>query len=126
MQRRSRGRGYKNPWETATMRVPIPLFPLFRELIDEFVESGGKIPDFPSPQANCLLTRQEAERLGQDLIRQRKSLKNALPILLDAIFGELPPPPADLHHPRREPCTSTTGDPDSSTGSGTGQEECPQ
>ena len=50
----------------------------------------------PSPQANCLLTRQEAERLGEDLIKQRKSLKKALPILLDAIFGESPPTPADL------------------------------
>jgi len=100
MQRRSKGRGHKNPWETATMRVPIPLFPLFRELIDNFVASGGQVPNPPSPQANYLLTRQEAERLGESLIKQRKSLKNALPILLDAIFGELPPPPADLNHPQ--------------------------
>ena len=93
MQRRSKGRGYKNPWETATMRVPVPLFPLVRELIEDFVESGGEIPNPPPPQANYLLTRQEAERLGEGLIKQRKSLKNALPILLDAIFGELTPPP---------------------------------
>jgi len=99
MQRRSKGRGHKNPWETATMRVPIPLFPLVRELIESFVESGGEIPNPPPPQANYLLTRQEAESLGEDLIKQRKSLKNALPILLDEIFGESPPPPpsADDH-----------------------------
>jgi len=99
MQRRSKGRGHKNPWETATMRVPVPLFPLVRELIESFVESGGEIPNPPSPsplpQANYLLTRQEAERLGKDLIKQRKSLIKALPILLDAIFGELTPPTAD-------------------------------
>ena len=95
MQRRSKGRGHKNPWETATMRLPIPLFPLVRELVDEFVESGGKIPNPPLPQANYLLTRQEAESLGEDLIKRRKSLKTALPILLDAIFGESPPPTAN-------------------------------
>jgi len=92
MQRRSRGRGHKNPWETATMRVPVPLFPKVRELIESFVESGGEV-NSPLPQANYLLTRQEAESLGEDLIRRRTSLKNALPILLDAIFGELPLPP---------------------------------
>jgi len=97
MQRRSKGRGHKNPWETATMRVPIPLFPLFRQLIEKFIESGGEIPNInpssPPPQANYLLTREEAERLGEDLIKQRKSLRNALPILLAAIYGESPPPP---------------------------------
>jgi len=95
MQRRSRGRGHKNPWETATMRVPVPLFPKVRELIESFVESGGEIPNPPLPQANYLLTRQEAESLGEDLIRRRTSLKNALPILLDAIFGKLPLPTAN-------------------------------
>jgi len=95
MQRRSKGRGHKNPWETATMRVPVPLFPLVRELIETFVESGGEIPNPPLPQANYLLTRQEAESLGEDLIKRRKSLKTALPILLDAIFGESPPPTAN-------------------------------
>ena len=107
MQRRSKGRGHKNPWETATMRVPVPLFPLVRELIERFVESGGEIPNPPSPspppQANYLLTRQEAERLGEDLIKQRKSLKNALPILLDAIFGESPPPPPSADDPPTMP-----------------------
>jgi len=103
MQRRSKGRGYKNPWETATMRVPVPLFPLVRELVDQFVESGGEIPNPPLPQANYLLTRQEAERLGEDLIKQRKSLKNALPILLDEIFGESPPPPPSADDPPTMP-----------------------
>lgn len=96
------GRGKKNPWTTKAIRVPEPLLAKFEQEIEKFLENGGSLPDSSQPPPYSI-SREEAERLGQDLIRQRKSLKNALPILLDAIFGELPPPPADLHHPQSLP-----------------------
>jgi len=85
------GRGKKNPWRTRAIRVPEPLLEKFNQDIERFLDSGGKIP-VDEPLCPILISREEAERLGNILIKQRKSLKNALPILLDAIFGESPPP----------------------------------
>jgi hypothetical protein len=96
------GRGKKNPWRTKAIRMPEPLLAKFEQEIEKFLENGGSFPDSSQPPP-CLISREEAERLGEDLIRQRKSLKNALPILLDAIFGESPPPPPSADDPPTMP-----------------------
>jgi len=91
------GRGKKNPWKTKAIRVPEPLLAKFEQEIEKFLENGGSFPDSSQPPIclTCLISREEAESLGEDLIRRRTSLRNALPILLDAIFGKLPPPTAN-------------------------------
>ena len=101
MKRNRGGRGHRNPWISRTMRVPEPLFPIISEIVEEFIARGGQISDRkiqqPSQQiiqqSSYQLSRAETELLGEQLIKQRKSLKNALPILLNAIYGQPPEPP---------------------------------
>jgi len=107
MERNRGGRGHRNPWISRTMRVPEPLFPIISEIVGEFIARGGQISDRkiqqPSQQiiqqSSYQLSRAETELLGEQLIKQRKSLKTPCQFCWMRFLE-------NCHRPRRPPMTT--------------------
>jgi hypothetical protein len=81
------GRGKKAPYETQTVRVPLPCLESVQSIMDEF-RTTGRSPKI----GNDLIDKNEATRIAQEIYTSRigrtKSAKQSLEKLLECIYGE--------------------------------------
>jgi len=78
------GRGKKAPYETTTVRVPIPLAEEIYELINqyrEFVVNGNL------PAAKPIVSYDQAMIQAKEILKQKKSARQSLEKLLQVLYG---------------------------------------
>ena len=81
------GRGLKAPYETKTIRVPVPVVEAVENVIDRY-RGEGVVMDF----CNSTLTAQEALKKARLIYKSRegrtKSAKSSMEKLLQVIYGD--------------------------------------
>jgi len=85
------GRGKKAPYETITLRVPIPLREEIEKQVDayrEFVVNGIN-PEPVKPEGGILSSpsREEVINQAKEILKQKKSAKQSLEKLLQVLYG---------------------------------------
>lgn len=91
------GRGKKAPYETAVIRVPVPLVPKIEKLIDDYRDltikgeesESEKYPSFPA--ASILTTYQEALEEAKKILtvntKSKRSTAECIAKLLQVLYG---------------------------------------
>jgi len=90
------GRGKRNPWPSKAKHVPIPLEPVIDQLIEQFRESGGQLPDKPLSsftedgdlsENKPLMSLESAIEQLRHLPKQGKFSKKYLEVIFSTIYG---------------------------------------
>jgi hypothetical protein len=84
------GRGYKAPYETTHVRVPVDIKAEVEALIDEYRNKllTPSTYDLPTPSENKPLTslEQSIER-AQEILARKQSARKFMALLLSSIYG---------------------------------------
>ena len=85
MTARKGGRGHKAPYETTHIRIPKPIKPMVRKLIDKFhLElEGEETQDLKS----SIKELDEAIELAKSILGHKKSARVSMAKLLSGIYG---------------------------------------
>lgn len=85
MTARKGGRGHKAPYKTTHIRIPEPVKPMVRDLIEKFhLElEGEETQDLKS----SIKELEEAIELAKSITRQKKSARVSMAKLLTGIYG---------------------------------------
>lgn len=85
------GRGKKAPYQTTTIRVPVPLQSEFEARINEyceFVVSGTQPPVKLDEALNLTkVSYSEAVAYAEDILKQKKSARKSIEKLLQVLYG---------------------------------------
>ena len=90
------GRGKRNPWPSKAKHVPVPLEPVIDELIEQFRENGGQLPEKPLSglsggdvvsENKPLIGLEDAIERLRHLPKQGKFSKRYLEEIFSTIYG---------------------------------------
>jgi hypothetical protein len=90
------GRGKKAPYETMTIRVPVPLVSEFNKLIGEYVylvteglqDPNMTVIDLYKSMGVTHVTRDKAIMEAKRILRLKKSSKQSIEKLLQVLYGD--------------------------------------
>lgn len=78
------GRGKKAPYETTTIRVPVPLLKTIEEQVDQYREFvvNGTVTATAS-----MMSYEDAVAHSKEILKQKKSARQSIEKLLQVLYG---------------------------------------
>lgn len=78
------GRGIKAPYETTTMRVPVPLQAELEKRVEDYREF---LVNGTQPTEDRVVSRQDAIAHAKEILKQKKSARQSIEKLLQVLYG---------------------------------------